>query len=64
MHDATFLPLAELTQINNFLNIFLRGVLNHKGNIKKSDKECILKMTSCFDMAVVQRVQLTETLNK
>lgn len=38
MHDATFLPLAELTQINNFLNIFLRDVLNHKGNIKKATK--------------------------
>lgn len=34
MHDATFLPLAELTQIN----IFLRDVLNHKGNIKKATK--------------------------
>lgn len=38
MHDATFLPLAELTQINNFLNISLRDVLNHKGNIKKATK--------------------------
>lgn len=38
MHDTAFLPLAKLTQINNFSNIFLRDVLNHKGNIKKATK--------------------------
>ena len=38
MHDTAFLPLAELTQINNFSNIFLRDVLNLKGNIKKATK--------------------------